>query len=175
MLKAWLASHKPLILCGPPGSGKTMTLTSTLQAMPNLVLASLNFSSSTDPNLILQVIYSSMRAAHRAICFALSVLGGGCLVHGVLLVCLKILEQSSRGMLSCVNSMVGGGAQRTRLPPYCLCPTNIFCTKTSTGVPAALRVRAHPPRRGPAAHGLAGLGQVVGRLLRRDQPTGTGA
>lgn len=55
MLKAWLASHKPLILCGPPGSGKTMTLTSTLQAMPNLVLASLNFSSSTDPNLILQV------------------------------------------------------------------------------------------------------------------------
>lgn len=55
VLKAWLASHKPLILCGPPGSGKTMTLTSTLQAMPNLVLASLNFSSSTDPNLILQV------------------------------------------------------------------------------------------------------------------------
>ncbi|CAM9166136.1 unnamed protein product, partial [Hapterophycus canaliculatus] len=54
VLKAWLASHKPLILCGPPGSGKTMTLTSTLQAMPNLVLASLNFSSSTDPNLILQ-------------------------------------------------------------------------------------------------------------------------
>ena len=33
-----------------------MTLTSTLQAMPNLVLVSLNFSSSTDPNLILQVI-----------------------------------------------------------------------------------------------------------------------
>lgn len=56
VLKAWLASHKPLILCGPPGSGKTMTLTSTLQAMPNLVLASLNFSSSTDPNLILQVM-----------------------------------------------------------------------------------------------------------------------
>lgn len=60
MLKAWLASHKPLILCGPPGSGKTMTLTSTLQAMPNLVLASLNFSSSTDPNLILQVIGADM-------------------------------------------------------------------------------------------------------------------
>lgn len=61
MLKAWLASHKPLILCGPPGSGKTMTLTSTLQAMPNLVLASLNFSSSTDPNLILQVIRRCVR------------------------------------------------------------------------------------------------------------------
>lgn len=31
VLRAWLASHRPLILCGPPGSGKTMTLTSTLQ------------------------------------------------------------------------------------------------------------------------------------------------
>ncbi|CAM9128550.1 unnamed protein product [Discosporangium mesarthrocarpum] len=54
VLKAWLASHKPLILCGPPGSGKTMTLTSTLSSMPNLVLASLNFSSSSDPDLILK-------------------------------------------------------------------------------------------------------------------------
>jgi dynein heavy chain 1, cytosolic len=54
VLRAWLASHQPLILCGPPGSGKTMTLTSTLQAMPNLVLASLNFSSGTTPELILK-------------------------------------------------------------------------------------------------------------------------
>lgn len=54
VLRAWLASHRPLILCGPPGSGKTMTLTSTLQAMPNLVLASLNFSSATTPELILK-------------------------------------------------------------------------------------------------------------------------
>lgn len=54
VLRAWLASHRPLILCGPPGSGKTMTLTSTLQAMPNLVLASLNFSSGTGPDLILK-------------------------------------------------------------------------------------------------------------------------
>lgn len=38
-----------------------MTLTSTLQAMPNLVLASLNFSSSTDPNLILQVTRAGLR------------------------------------------------------------------------------------------------------------------
>lgn len=52
VLKAWLGSHKPLILCGPPGSGKTMTLTSVLESMPEFVLAALNFSSNTTPDLI---------------------------------------------------------------------------------------------------------------------------
>lgn len=54
VLKAWLASHQPLILCGPPGSGKSMTLTSTLQSLPNLALAALNFASGTGPELLLK-------------------------------------------------------------------------------------------------------------------------
>ena len=54
VLRAWLGSHKPLILCGPPGSGKTMTLSSVIDAMPEFILASLNFSSSTTPDLILK-------------------------------------------------------------------------------------------------------------------------
>ena len=54
VLRAWLSSHKPLILCGPPGSGKTMTLTSAIGDMPEFVLASLNFSSGTTPELILK-------------------------------------------------------------------------------------------------------------------------
>ena len=54
VLHAWLAEHRPLILCGPPGSGKTMTLTSVLTTLPHMELASLNFSSSTTPDLILK-------------------------------------------------------------------------------------------------------------------------
>ena len=54
VLHGWLAEHRPLILCGPPGSGKTMTLTSVLTTLPNMELASLNFSSSTTPDLILK-------------------------------------------------------------------------------------------------------------------------
>jgi len=55
ILGAWLESRSPLILCGPPGSGKTMTLTSVLQSVQGVVLASLNFSSRTTPEIIMKV------------------------------------------------------------------------------------------------------------------------
>lgn len=31
LLNTWLNERKPLVLCGPPGSGKTMTLLSALR------------------------------------------------------------------------------------------------------------------------------------------------
>lgn len=54
VLYNWLAEHKPLILCGPPGSGKTMTLFSALRKLSNLEVVGLNFSSATTPELILK-------------------------------------------------------------------------------------------------------------------------
>ncbi|KAF5349425.1 hypothetical protein D9758_014619 [Tetrapyrgos nigripes] len=50
VLYSWLSEHKPLMLCGPPGSGETMTLFSTLHKLPDIV--GLNFSSATTPELI---------------------------------------------------------------------------------------------------------------------------
>lgn len=54
VLSAWLSLRIPLILCGPPGSGKTMSLTSVLQSIQGVVCANLNFSSQTSPDLILK-------------------------------------------------------------------------------------------------------------------------
>ena len=54
VLYSWLAEHKPLVLCGPPGSGKTMTLFSALRKLPNMEVVGLNFSSATTPDLILK-------------------------------------------------------------------------------------------------------------------------
>eukprot|EP01096_Ripella_sp_DP13-Kostka_P011830 TRINITY_DN484_c0_g1_i1.p1 TRINITY_DN484_c0_g1~~TRINITY_DN484_c0_g1_i1.p1 ORF type:complete len:4631 (+),score=2721.08 TRINITY_DN484_c0_g1_i1:206-14098(+) len=54
VLHSYLAEHRPLLLCGPPGSGKSMTLTSTLKAFPEFDVITLNFSSATTPDLILK-------------------------------------------------------------------------------------------------------------------------
>ena len=54
VIYAWLAEHKPLVLCGPPGSGKTMTLFSALRKLPDMEVVGLNFSSATTPELLIK-------------------------------------------------------------------------------------------------------------------------
>ncbi|KAG7353523.1 dynein family protein [Nitzschia inconspicua] len=65
ILGAWLNSRTPVILCGPPGSGKTMTLTSVLQSMQGVVLVNLNFSSRTTPDIILKVFQQYCKYVRR--------------------------------------------------------------------------------------------------------------
>lgn len=56
VLYSWLAEHKPLLLCGPPGSGKTMTLFSALRKLPSMEVVGLNFSSATTPELLVKTL-----------------------------------------------------------------------------------------------------------------------
>ena len=53
IIRACLDSHRPLVLCGPPGSGKTMTLTAVVSRMPGFTLVPLSFSSVTTPEVLL--------------------------------------------------------------------------------------------------------------------------
>ncbi|KAH0477442.1 MAG: hypothetical protein KVP17_003594 [Porospora cf. gigantea B] len=54
VLGSWLEMRLPFILCGPPGSGKTMTFLSALKAVHDVEIASLNFSSGTSPEVLLK-------------------------------------------------------------------------------------------------------------------------
>ncbi|KTW31656.1 dynein heavy chain [Pneumocystis jirovecii RU7] len=51
-----LIEHKFFILCGPPGSGKTMMLLNVLQKLPNIDALTLNFSSTTNSDLIIKTL-----------------------------------------------------------------------------------------------------------------------
>ncbi|MCJ1433426.1 hypothetical protein MMC27_002786 [Xylographa pallens] len=77
VLYSWLAEHKPLILCGPPGSGKTMTLFSALRKLPNMEVVGLNFSSATTPDLLIKTFdqYCEYRKTLNGVVMAPSQIG----------------------------------------------------------------------------------------------------
>lgn len=53
VIRSWLADHRPVILCGPPGSGKSMTLSAVLRANPQYEMITLNFSASAGLSIYL--------------------------------------------------------------------------------------------------------------------------
>eukprot|EP01063_Lacrimia_lanifica_P037885 TRINITY_DN7923_c0_g2_i1.p1 TRINITY_DN7923_c0_g2~~TRINITY_DN7923_c0_g2_i1.p1 ORF type:complete len:2747 (+),score=1343.32 TRINITY_DN7923_c0_g2_i1:292-8241(+) len=54
VVQGWLQAHRPMIFCGPPGSGKTMTLTGVLRRLTDYEARFLNFSSGSSPDMILK-------------------------------------------------------------------------------------------------------------------------
>ncbi|ODV89200.1 hypothetical protein CANCADRAFT_32533 [Tortispora caseinolytica NRRL Y-17796] len=61
MLEALLKRRSSLILCGPPGSGKTMILLETLRQLPDTVVAPLNFASNSTPDLVVSILEQQFR------------------------------------------------------------------------------------------------------------------
>ena len=56
ILSIILADHQSLVVCGPPGSGKTWTLLSALHALPNTKVVITHFSSFTTPEILLKTM-----------------------------------------------------------------------------------------------------------------------
>lgn len=72
LVYSWIRARKPVILCGPPGSGKTMTLFNALRKLQDIEVAGLNFSSATTPDLILRTFeqYCEYRKTSRGMVLA---------------------------------------------------------------------------------------------------------
>ncbi|GMF22932.1 unnamed protein product [[Candida] boidinii] len=56
LLSSLLNEHRNLVLCGPPGSGKSMTLMAALRKLSEFSVASLNLSKDSSPELILKTL-----------------------------------------------------------------------------------------------------------------------
>lgn len=65
LIHSVISEHVPLIMCGPPGSGKTLTFLSVLRKSPNLDFVDLNFSKESSPELLIKTMeqYCDYRAS----------------------------------------------------------------------------------------------------------------
>jgi dynein heavy chain 1 len=54
LMKSLLSESRPLILCGPPGCGKSMVVLSALRKEADVQISTVNFSSSTNPETLIR-------------------------------------------------------------------------------------------------------------------------
>ncbi|XQJ26980.1 Cytoplasmic dynein 1 heavy chain (DYNC1H1) [Leishmania guyanensis] len=66
VLSAWLGAGRSAILCGPPGSGKTMSITAVLSSLPEYEVVFLNFSSGTTVKTIMKALDQRCRVQDTA-------------------------------------------------------------------------------------------------------------
>ncbi|KAK6455692.1 dynein heavy chain, cytosolic [Scheffersomyces xylosifermentans] len=77
LIYSLLNEHQPLLLCGPPGSGKTMTLLGALRKLPTLDVLTLNFSKESSPQSLLQSLqqYCEYKKTNNGLILAPKVTG----------------------------------------------------------------------------------------------------
>ena len=80
VIGAWLRQRRPLLLCGPPGCGKTLTLAHLIGASSSYELLELSFSSATSPSALLGAIASRCELTSSARGLTLSPRTAGWLV-----------------------------------------------------------------------------------------------
>jgi dynein heavy chain 1 len=56
LIRCMVLSSRSVLLCGPPGSGKSMSIASALSSFPDITVIHLSFSSSTQPSLIMKAL-----------------------------------------------------------------------------------------------------------------------
>ncbi|KAF9220433.1 hypothetical protein BS17DRAFT_769367 [Gyrodon lividus] len=118
VLHSWVSKHKPLMLCGPPGSGKMMTLFSVLRKLPNMEVVGLNFSSATTPKLILKMFeqYCKYRKTPNSIILVPAQIGhcAGQILHSLV----------ECGGYWCASDMVWVKLEHIQFVGACNPPTN---------------------------------------------------
>ncbi|CAL5987537.1 Dynein_heavy chain [Hexamita inflata] len=66
LIESWLKSNYPLILVGPAGSGKSMSLTSALRNTPNFEMVFISFSSNTTPEYVKKLIIRNCEKSYTS-------------------------------------------------------------------------------------------------------------
>ena len=56
LIFSFLAERKSILLCGPPGCGKSMTILSCLRVLPDVNVLVINFSSTSTPQMLLRFL-----------------------------------------------------------------------------------------------------------------------
>lgn len=72
IITAWIGAGRSAILCGPPGSGKTMSINAVLNRSHEHVAAFLNFSSGTTGDLVLKALEQHCTVKNTARGFVMS-------------------------------------------------------------------------------------------------------
>lgn len=118
------SKSRPVILCGPPGCGKSMILTSALREIPNVSLTTISFSSETTPANILASLNAHATLTKRV--NGTYLLHPKCAGNRVVLFCDEVnLEKpdiyDSQRSIALLRSLIEHGGFWTGASPYWVC------------------------------------------------------